>query len=333
MGFWQGLNQGLGVVQEEKARKRELEARQQEIQDDRAIRAKEREDDRKFAREDYMFQLGESRRDALLTVFAKREADRAASQALTGKANLFLGRLEGSMDPRVAALATDPATAAALEDKAIAIETARAEKGIDLPPLQGEILLDLLTVQVSETGQVKPVDVDIEDLMSMDLTDRTQYEKLMIDLSRPTTGVYADISPEAFRIPDPKRLEEGRALFDQEVLRAANAYLTENAGDASVDEKMRPLIEGYAKAGSAERFALQEQFGAVAAANILSMENNPYVQDISKDPQLAPFVGQAFVNIEQQKLKAIVDNPATPADQRQEAIDLLKTRHGVDYGG
>jgi hypothetical protein len=333
MGFWQGINQGLIVAKEEKARKRELDARQQEIETERDIRKQERAEDRKFAQEDFTTRLTESRRDALLTVFAKREADRAAVQALSGKANLFLGRLEGSMDPRVAALANDPATAAALEDKALAIETARAEKGIELPPLQGEILLDLLTVQVSETGQVKPVDVDIEDLMSMDLTDRTQYEKLMIDLSRPTTGVYADISPEAFRIPDPKRLEEGRALFDQEVLRAANAYLTENAGDASVDAKMRPLIEGYAKAGSAERFALQEQFGAAAAANILSMENNPYVQDISKDPQLAPFVGQAFVNIEQQKLKAIVDNPATPADQRQEAIDLLKTRHGVDYGG
>lgn len=333
MGFWQGLNQGLGVVQEEKARKRELETRQQEIETERDIRKQEREEDRKFAREDYMTGLIESRRDALIGVFAQKQAEKAAAQALTGKANLFLGRLEGSMDPRVAALANDPATAAALEDRAIAIETARAEKGIELPPLQGEILLDLLTVQVSDTGQVKPVDVDIEDLMSMDLTDRTQYEKLMIDLSRPTTRVYADISPEAFRIPDPKRLEEGRKLFDMEVLRAANAYLTENAGDASIDEKMRPLIEGYAKEGSAERFALQEQFGAAAAANILTMENNPYVQDISKDWQLAPFVGQAYTNIEQQNLKTIVDNPATPADQRQEAIDLLKTRHGVDYGG
>lgn len=333
MGFWQGLNQGLGIVQEEKARKRELEARQQDIQDERAIRAKEREEDRKYAREDYLFQLGESRRDALLTVFAKREADKAAAQALTGKANLFLGRLEGSMDPRVAALANDPATAAALYDKVKEIETARAEKGIELPPLQGEVLLDLLTVQVPDTGQVKPVDVDIEDLMGMDLTDRTQYEKLMIELSQPTTRVYADISPEAFRIPDPERLKEGRALFDQEVLRLANASLKENAGDVGVSADLQRQLEGYGKEGSAERFALQEQFGAAAAANLLALEGNPYIQDLNKDPQLAPFVGQAYVNIEQQNLKAIVDNPATPPDQRQEAIDLLKTRHGVDYGG
>lgn len=333
MGFWQGLNQGLDVVRQEKARKQELDARQQEIQDERAIRAKEREDDRKYAREDRMFQLVESRRDALLGVFAKREADKAAAKALTGKASLFLGRLEGSTDPRVSALATDPATAAALEDKVKEIETARAKAGIDLPPLQGEVLLDLLTVQVPETGQVKPVNVDIEDLMSMDLTDRTQYEKLMIDLSKPTTGVYADISPEAFRIPDPERLKEGRALFDQEVLRLANASLRESAGNVDMSADLQNKIAGYGKEGSAERFALQEQFGAAAAANILTMESNPYIQDISKDAQLAPFVGQAYTIIEQQKLKDIVDNPATPDDQRQEAIDLLKTRHGVDYGG
>jgi len=334
MGFWQGLNEGLGVVREEKARKKEFDARQQEIQTERDIRRQEREQDYSRQKEMFTLQQNASRQDALYAVYLKRQQEKAAAVALRGKANTFIGRLGESNDPRVSALMSDPATAAQLEDTVQEIERKRAESGVDMPPLQGKVLLDLLTVQVPETGQVKAVDIDLEEINTADLSNTDEFFRLNYELTRPVTpSVSASINPKAYFIPNPKTLEEGRVLFDDLVLQQANAYRETVANDPNKAADIDSMLKEYATEGSAGRTKLRAMFGPAAAETLLASSDNPYLSSVQQDPQLAPFVNQASANIEQQQLRAIVDNPGTPPDQRQEAIDLLKTRHGIAYAG
>lgn len=331
MGFWQGLNEGLGVIREDKARKRELEARQQEIETERGIRKQEREQD--WQRQIEMFKMQQSQgfQEALYSQYAKRQEALREVDSLKGKANTFLSRIGDIDDPRVAQLASNPVIAAQLEDTYQKIQIDLAGKGVGPVPLEGLTLLDALTVQGSQ-GQVLTVDITPDDIAAV--TSQEDFFKTLFELSQPVVPtVSASFKPEVYFVPDPKRLEEGRSLFDQLVLEQANTYLEQNAGDANVDAEIRPLIEDYAKEGSAAKSKLRSMFGVTAAATLLETSDNPYLSGIQKDPQLAPFVAQAYSVSEQQNLKAIVDNPGTPPDQRQEAMDLLKTRHNIDYGG
>jgi hypothetical protein len=330
MGFWQGLNEGLGVIREEKARKRELEARQQEIETERGIRKQEREQDWQRQIEMFKMQQTQGFQEALYSQYAKRQEALREVENLKGKANTFLSRIGDIDDPRVAQLASNPVVAAQLEDTYQKIQSDLSGKGIDPVPLEGQTLLDALTVQGSQ-GQVLPVDISPEDIAAV--TSQEDFFKTLFELSQPVVPtVSASFKPEVYFVPDPKNLQEGRNLFDQLVLEQANAYLEQNAGDANVDAEIRPLIEDYAKEGSAAKTKLRSMFGVTAAATLLETSGNPYLSGIQKDPQLAPFLAQAYTVSEQQNLKAIVDNPGTPPDQRQDAIDLLKTRHNIDYG-
>lgn len=282
MGFWQGLNAGLTAVQEEKTRKKE---RQEELD----LRKTERDEQRAYEREMFMLQTKEARRDSLLGMYVKKEQEKAEAGALSGKASMFLGRLEGVDDPRVAALAKDARTAAELEDQLKNIEIEAAKKGVDLPPLQGEALLDLLTVYDPKSDSVAPVGVTFEDLESGDFSDPGTYYQTAAALSAPTPRVSASLNAEAYRMYDPKTLEEGKKAFDQEVLRAANKRLAEVKDDPTASSEIQGLMEGYAKDGSSEQLTLREMFGHQAFANLTAMDN-PYVQNLDKDPTLAPYI-------------------------------------------
>lgn len=308
MGFWQGINAGFAAVQEEKTRKRE---RQEEID----LRKAEREEQRKYERETFMLQTAEGRRDTLLALYVKKEQERAEAGALTGKAQSFLGRLEGSEDPRVAALAGDPRTAAELEDQIRAIEIDAAKSGVELPPLQGESLLDLLTVYDSGTKTVAPVQVTFDDLLSGDFSKPETYYETAAALSQPTPRVDVKISPEAYRRYDPEVLVEGRKVFDQEVLRLANVALNAAAGDANEEAKIRPLIEGYAKEGSGERFALMEMFGPQAFA-VLAESGNPYIQDLENDATLSRYSTVYQLN-------RVIADPEATEEEKAKAQELL----------
>lgn len=287
MGFWQGLDAGLSELMAQKDRQRELAARKEEAQADRDFRMQEAAKERAARREDIAFHLQESRRDGMLSVFAERAKTEAAGKALTAKAQSFFTRLEGVDDPRVAALVNDPEKAAELEDKVYELEVQRAESDIDLPPLSGQALLDVLTVSTSDGG-VAVLDLTLEDILEMDMSDRAAYEEAMIKLSTPRSRVDARINPEAFRKPDPKKLEEGRKLFDQEVLRLANAALKNASEDTAAFADLKPLIDGYSKENSAERFALMDMFGMKAFENLEAV-NNPYVQNLQEDPVLGRY--------------------------------------------
>jgi hypothetical protein len=308
MGFWQGINRGFAAVQEEKTRKRE---RQEELD----LRKAEREEQRKYERETFMLQTAEGRRDTLLALYVKKEQERAEAGALTGKAQSFLGRLGDSEDPRVAALAGDPRTAAELEDQIRAIEIDAAKSGVELPPLQGESLLDLLTVYDSGTKTVAPVQVTFDELLSGDFSNTETYYETAAALSQPTPRIDVKINPEAYRKYDPKTLEEGRKAFDQEVLSLANQALTDAAGDADKSSDIKSLIDGYATQGSAERFALMDMFGQQAFVS-LAETGNPYVQNIEQDPQLSRYSTVYQLN-------RVIADPEATEEEKAKAQELL----------
>jgi len=307
MGFWQGLNAGIKGIQEEKARKEE---RQQEID----LRKAEIEEQRKYDKDMFMLKTAESRRDALLTLFAKGEQEKAEAKALTGKAQSFFGRLGDVEDPRVAALANDPRTAAELEDQIRDIEIEAAKSGVELPPLQGEALLDMLTVYDPSSGSVSSVGITFDDILSGDYSDPETYYKTAAALSAPIPRVSATISPEAYRKYDPKTLEEGRKAFDQEVLRLANQTLqtTEDAGE---NADLRALIENFGKEGAAEKFALMDMFGQQAFAS-LAESGNPYIQNLEQDPQLSRYSTMFQLN-------RVIADPEASEEEKAKAQELL----------
>lgn len=328
MGFWQGINEGLSEVMAQKERQRELEARQKDTEQEREFRRQEAATSRKFEADQFMTQLTESRRDSLIGLYANQRQQEQEASALTGKAQSFLDRFAGVDDERIAALASDPRAAATLEDQLREVEVQRAKAGIDLPPLQGEVLLDLLVVKIPETGEIKPVGVTLDDLMSMDLSDRKAYEETVLDLGRTQPGVEASLSPSASFIPDPKKLEEGRALFDAEVLRSAQAELANldsNSGDWS---DLKAKIDSYSDKNSPARQELQDMFGIGVAVDLLGVDN-PFITSLKSDPQLYRYVYPAS---EITTLNKIISDPNAPADQKEEARSLLATKYGFNTG-
>jgi len=304
MGFWQGLNEGLTYVMEDKARKKELADAKQERMEERAASQAEKAADRAYQREQMIFQLNEGRRDNLLDLFAKQEAERSESQKLTGQAQAFFSRVgeDAIEDPKVQALMDNPRLAAQLEEQALALEKDMAAKGVDAPPLRGQNLLDALAVFDPDTGTVAASNITLDDLMSLDMSDRSNYEKTMMDLSRTQGGgAYATIKPDAYRVADPKKLEEGRKMFDQLVLRQAQTDLA-NYDEASGEwADLKAQIDGYREENSAERLAIQDKYGYGVYKTLLET-NNPYIQGLKNDPQLQIFDAEA-------QLRAILADP------------------------
>jgi hypothetical protein len=333
MGFWQGINEGLSEVMAQKERQRELEARQRETEQEREFRRQEVAASRAFEREQFMTQLTESRRDNLIGLYANQRQQEQEASALAGKAQSFLDRFVGVDDERIAALASDPRAAATLEDQLREVEVRRADGGLDLPPLQGEALLDLLVVKIPETGEVRPVDVTLDDLLTMDLSDPKAYQETVLNLGRTQPGVEAYLSPSASFIPDPTVLKEGRALFDAEIRRAAQAELAKLDSNSREWSDLRAKIDSYGDENSSARMELQDMYGVGVAAKMLGSENR-YITSFKSDPLLSPYVSAAIPIREEgiRTLNEIIADPNTPEDQRQEARSLLITKFGFNAG-
>lgn len=308
MGFWQGVNEGLTYNMEKKALREE---KQQALD----LRKQERAEDRQYESDMFMKKIAEERKTALFELALKRKQDTTLSAELTGKATSFLGRLEGVDDPRVAALANSPAMAAALEDKIVGIQEAAANAGQNVPLLQGEALLDLLTVYDSGAGTVAPVDITYEDIASSDYSNAEDFYRTAEALSAQPRGVYATLNPEASRMYDPKSLEEGRKAFDQEVLRAASQELAAVKDDPTASSDLRALMDGYSKENSAERFALMDRFGPQAFASLANI-GNPYVQNLAKDPQLSRYSAVW-------QLQGVLTDPEATPEEKAKAQELL----------
>lgn len=270
MGFWQGLYAAQSAEME------------------RDAVAAENEKSRAYDREKFQEQLKEGYRDNLFALRLKRSEASTPAAEVAAKAQSVISRLAGVDDPRVDALRNNPVAAAELADKLDALEVERAKNDLDLPPMTGTDLLDMTTIILPNTGEIKVVDVSLEDIASV--SSRDDYERMALELASPTGtgGGYVKIDPEAYRVPNPKNLEEGRKAFDLEVLRAANDALEKVSGDVTASAELETLMAGYAKEGSSERFKLMKMFGRDAAKSLVMM-NNPYIQDIQRDAILSPY--------------------------------------------
>ena len=317
MGFWQGLNEATIRIGEREDQKRAM-------QEEREYSKQEKAEERAYNHKLWMEQLGESRRDNLLTLFAKRDADKTASKAVTGQAQAFFSRLGDVDDPRVAALVNSPSVAAELEDRVSKIEIARAEAGLDTVPLTGETLLDLLVVQNPDTGEVNSVDVDLDELLTMDMSDRGNYERMMIEMSQTPTKPYATIKPEAYRVPAPKVLEEGRLAFDETVMELAQAQLQAVDSNSGEWTQLNALIQEYPTAGSTGRTKLREMFGSTAYETLQAIDS-PYIQGLKDDPQLSKYNP---VNSTLSQLQMVITDPEASPDDKARAQRLLDQLQG-----
>ena len=330
MGFWQGINEGLSEVMAQKERQRELEARQRETEQEREFRRQEAATSMAFEREQYMLQIGETRRDILFEERLRIEKQQKEASALAGKASLFLSRFEGlEDDPAFIALASNPRLAAELQDKVIAIEESRAQNSIDGPPLGGAELLRQISIFNPETEETNFVIPSVEDIANMDMTDPTVYQTARLGMmGSPGSGMEAYLDPSVSFIPDPTVLKEGRALFDAEVLRAAEAKLKELDSNSEEWSNLRAKIDNYGDENSSARMELQDLYGVGVAAKMLDLES-PYITGFKSDPLLFPYVSAAS---EIKVLNEIIGDPNAPADQKEEARSLLARKYGFNTG-
>lgn len=320
MGFWQGVNEGLTYSLEKRAREKELADAKAERQYERDLAKKQREEDRVFEREMFQQKILESRRDDLFKIAAARAKSQGEVSQFVGKAQALVSRFPGMEDdPRVAALMQNPMAAAQLEDTFREIEKKRAENDLDLPPLMGATALDLITVQTPE-GNFAPVSLSPEDILAMDMSDRAAYEGAMIELQRTPPGLDVTVSPEAYRMTNPKVLEEGRAAFDQEVLRAATQALNAASENPEAFTRLRTLLEDAGKENSPGMIALRDMFGAQALSSLQGMDS-PYIQNLEKDPQLKRY----FAILE---LSRIASDPTATEDERTRAGELMRRLQG-----
>lgn len=319
MGFWQGLNAALDISDKEKARKEELAARQAEI-----------EGNRKFQVDMFMMQLQEERRDKLFELYYKQGQEKQQASAVSGAAMDFIGRFAGMEDdPRVAAIVNNPLAAAKAEAELLDLEKKRAGEGIMIP-LRGEVLLDTVTVRVPETGEYKFFEGGIQDIATMDMSDRNAYEQTRALLSQTPPQAYIAIKPDAYFKADPKNLEEGRKLFDLEVLRKANEELAILSKDPSMTgetSELMGLIEDYKNENSAGRIALQDKYGVGVSMELLATDN-PYITSLKQDPQLYRYVVPAS---QITTLITIANAPDATPEEQQEARQILEERYGYTF--
>lgn len=308
MGFWQGVNEGLTYVLDQKAA---------EASEEKAYA---------FRREEYQRTLVDNRRDRLLELKIARGGSDAEASALTGQAQAFYSRLgkEDLNDPRAQALLNNPALAAQLEEQVYALEKERAKTDGYASPLQGQNLLDIFTVYDGDTGTVAPAAMTVDDLMELNVADSAVYEQAVQDLTRTQGGAYATINPSAYSVADPKKLEEGRKMFDQLVLRQAQTALLdlknqEGGGDPTQIADLQAKVDGYKEENSVERMELQNTYGYDVYKTLLNTDN-PYIQNFKSDPQFSQF--STMYSVESQLRDILADPEASQADRDGAAARL-----------
>lgn len=317
MSFMVGFVQGLKDMSEERARKEELQQAKEERQFERDLRAKEREEDKAFERQMFREKLLESRRDVLYGELLKKRESQKEATKYAEKAQRLASRFEGIDDPRVSAITANPIAAAQLEDKIDELQRARAKE--DLPPLAGPVLLEYITVP-TQSGEYKLVDIDMDDIANLDLSDPAKFQETLYDLTRTQPVPDIAISSEAYRMPKPETLKPGQEAFDAEVNRLANQTLESLKGNTEEWSKLSGVVEGARKGSGPDLIALREMFGSQAYGSLAAM-NNPYLSGIEQDPQL-------FRYRRIWEISNILNDPNITPEEKARAEGLLRRLQG-----
>ena len=319
MGFWQGLNEGLTYVMEDKARKKELEAARQE-------RAAERQAD--IALEEKRFQRGKEEaaalrleenkmrmRDALVPLYVQRQQEIDAATKVTAGASQLYDIFGDSTDPKVVALRNNPQVADAIWTEINKRREEAAKSGVILS-IDLQTLLDNLVVKGS--GEVVPVTLDAA---LIDVTDFEGYVSSVSKLSTPLTSATAILSPEYGLIPNAKNLEEGRKLFDTNLYTIAgqqrDALLADSQTDTTGEkqkawDKLNNTIQAATKGDAAAVATLRDTYGQQAFEATVATDNM-YTAAIVDTPEFAPFA--ETYNLKAQLVGILSDPTATDTDK------------------
>lgn len=319
MGFWQGLNEGLTYVMEDKARKKELEAARQE-------RAAERQAD--IALEEKRFQRGKEEaaalrleenknrlRESLVPLYVQRQQEIDAATKVSAGASQLYDIFGDSTDPKVVALRNNPQVADAIWTEINKRREEAAKSGVILS-IDLQTLLDNLVVKGS--GEVVPVTLDAA---LIDVTDFEGYVSSVSKLSTPLTSATAILSPEYGLIPNAKNLEEGRKLFDTNLYTIAgqqrDALLADSQTDTTGEkqkawDKLNNTIQAATKGDAAAVATLRDTYGQQAFEATVATDNM-YTAAIVDTPEFAPFA--ETYNLKAQLVGILSDPTATDTDK------------------
>jgi hypothetical protein len=337
MGFWQGLNEGLTYVMEDKARKKELEAARQERLDERQANMDFQMRQYEIQKADAAAAAEAARVDRLQEIALPLYVDRAKQEAevkrVTAGAQSLLSIFENSEDPniindpKVIALRNNPSIADKLWKDITAVREKAVSQGITLP-VDPQTLLDNMVV----TGSGEPVPL----LTSGGFPKINNYDDLVeaaATFSAPLTTAEAELDPEYGFIPDPTNLVEGRKLFEKNLFTVAaqeRDRILKEAGE-DVDGagqiafgKIEKLLKD-AGTDPAARAELERRFGQQAFDATITL-NSPYTNALSDTPEFGAYMTQ--FKADTVRLQEIVADPNSTPAQKTAAQEELDKRIG-----
>lgn len=320
MGFWQGINEGLTYVMEDKARKKELEAARQERIDERQanLNLEETRYKRELAQREteYKRNRTDSWADSLVKLQVQKELDDRTAKTMTAGAKSFIDKLGDSNPELSAALAANPSVAAALEEQRASAEMEAKKHGLAFP-YQGETLANM--INWSSTGEAT-----LAPPPPINLTPQTQeeYVQSVATLATPSQPtIAATLNADVFFVPNPDNLKKGEELVDTKVLDLANQKLKSMGEDAEGYAELKNKIDQYSTADSAGRIELQKEFGLPAYQEVVGM-NNIYTQGIDKSPRFTDFANITY-------LQSVIAAQDSTQDEKTRAAKLLADTYSI----
>lgn len=331
MGFWQGLNEGLTYVMEDKARKQELAAARQERLDERQANIDLQTRQYEIQKADAAALRAEERANRLqeiaLPLYIERKKQEAEVNRVTAGAENLYNIFGGSEDPKVVALRNNPLVADALWKEITARREAASSKGVKLS-IDPQTILDNIVIN----GSGEPISI----LSEEDFPEITNFEDLATaaaKYSEPVTTVSAELSPEYGFIPDPTNLKEGRDLFKQNLFAVAGQErdrILKEAGEDPTGEgqkaygEISKLMEA-ASTDAAARASLEAMFGQKAFDMTASM-GSAYTIALTETPEFGSYATQ--YKADTARLQEIVSDPAATPEQKTVAQKELDKRNG-----
>lgn len=296
MGFWQGVNEGLTFVMEEKARKKELEQAREDRKSEFQQQIDLEETRYKRGRQD---QLADEKRsnsqqftNALIDYKVKADEEVRAAKTITDNARQLITRL-GDANPELSqALIDNPIVADQLGQRVLAAEKKAQESGHPVV-YSGKPLADLIDYS-KETNQAtlaEPAPINYE---PKDIQEFLKAREAIAS-SIPKATISAVLKPEIDYIPDETVLKKGEEVVKQKVLDLATRDLKatgqEDPNDpASVAQSKKAnfntldaAMKSFTDENSPGYKILMDRYGLQAYTQVRGMDN-PYTIGIEKNP-------------------------------------------------
>lgn len=317
MGFWQGMNEGLTFVIEEKARKTELEQARQE-------RVAERQFSIDLEQTRYDRASADRVREVMFQLRMDKGTRDAEGEKLKQEAAPLWQLYEGSDNPKLEDLKASPAAAA----KTYAIVSDLMEKAAAASvPMDRETALSFVFINASGEVESTAPNLDMESYEST-WEGAAAYRKALETPTEP--NVVVSVNPEAYTRTSTENIKVATDAFNKNILAAANAELAAmDPMDTTGQSQLMKLIEGFKNTDSQQYYTLASRYGQTAY-NMLVAPGDEFALAASKAPQFMNYKIDRQATIEAAKM--ILDDPtSTPESIQAAKSDLMQL--GVSYGG